>query len=510
VRLSILLKAVPRGEGPGADRRRYIEQQRRRLEKLRPRDREYLTPDSFAEAFELHHETLDRLRAFVREYGLGIEDTGIMPALRHVVVSGLIANVERAFQVKLEWHTVSGQKYLWHEGPAYIPDDLTDVVEAVIGLYSPALETHSAPGRSGPPPAGVDPRTIACAYDFPPGDAKGESIAVILLGGGYDPADLNAYFAALNLKVPKTTLVLVGAQTNSPAPASSISDMLSGNPPNLQTLWTIEAALDLELIGTLANDAHIVVYLAENTTQGKLEALARATSNPDVSVISCSFGSFEDSVTQATLEATDEACETAGLFGKTVCVSSGDKGDGSGGSRSPRVRFMASSPNVLACGGTHATIPANGPLDETVWNELFFGNQFSSGGGVSAAFPLPSWQAGADVPGKTGGRTGRGVPDVAAKADMLTGYPIRVRGFSFNMGGTSAAAPLWASLVARLNQNLGFRVGHLTPLLYTAAFAATFRDVTVGDSGPHFAAHPSWDACTGLGTPNGNALLKLL
>ena len=403
------------------------------------------------------------------------------------------------------------ERYLWHRGSVFVPDDLVDVIEAVIGLYSPPMDAHSAPSPVPSGPIGVDPRTIASAYDFPPGEAKGQCIAVILLGGGYDPNDFAQYFAGLGLNVPKITLVELGTQTNNPAPKSSIQAMLSGAPPDAQTLWTLEASLDIELIGTLANDAHVVVYLAENSTQGKLEALAHAvTDSYDASVISCSFGAFEDSMTQADLQVLNLVCLIAGLFGVTICVSSGDKGDGAAGGANPRVRFMASSPNVLACGGTHAVFDAAGTLHETVWNEVFFGFPFSSGGGVSGFFSLPSMQASANVPGKTGGRSGRGVPDVAAKADMLTGYPVVVRGFTFNMGGTSAAAPLWASLAARLNQNLGWRVGRLSPVLYTSPFAAALRDVTSGNNGTFFTAHPGWDACCGLGTPNGMALLNLL
>jgi kumamolisin len=204
----------------------------------------------------------------------------------------------------------------------------------------------------------------------------------------------------------------------------------------------------------------------------------------------------------------DERCEMAGLLGITVCVSSGDRGDGAEGGSVPRVRFPASSPHVLACGGTHAVLKSRRAIFESVWNENFFGQQFSSGGGVSHAFGLPSWQQAADVPGATGGATGRGVPDVAAKADMLTGYPIRVRGFVFNMGGTSAAAPLWASLAARLNQEIGARIGFINPLIY--ANPSALRDTKAGSSGPLFSARADWDACTGLGTPKGGALTNIL
>lgn len=502
VRLSVLLKR-------SAAARERLAEAAKGLERALPRDRKYLTRESMAELTAVAPDALERIRAFAREFHLRMDEQSGLAARGHVILTGSVADVERAFHVRLLLHRAHEQTGLWHEGPVSVPADLHDVIEAVIGLHSEPMDAHAAPARRGAkPPAGVDPRDVATAYDFPCGDAGGECIAIILLGGGFDTADLAPYFSGLGLPIPQIDVVQVNGQTNNPAPAASIAAMLAGTPPDPQTLWTIEASLDVELIGTLANAAHIVVYFAPNTSQGKLEAFDRAMSDPfGVSVISCSFGSYEASLTTAYLQQLDDRFAMAALQGITVCVSSGDRGDGAEGGRVPRVRFPASSPNVLACGGTHALLKG-GALVESVWDEMFFGQHFSSGGGVSGFFPLPSWQQSADVPGATGGATGRGVPDVAAKADMLTGYPIRVRGFVFNMGGTSAAAPLWASLAARINRSLGVRIGHMNALLY--AKPSALRDITNGSSGVHFSARQDWDACTGLGSPRGEALIRVL
>jgi len=108
---------------------------------------------------------------------------------------------------------------------------------------------------------------------------------------------------------------------------------------------------------------------------------------------------------------------------------------------------------------------------------------------------------------------GRGVPDVAGNADPVTGYQVIVDGQSEPIGGTSAVAPLWAGLIARLAQATGKRFGLLQPLLYagvTAGAAAPgFNDIVVGDNGAYKAA-PGWDPCTGLGSPNGTVLLSRL
>ncbi|MGH3438096.1 MAG: peptidase S53, partial [Sciscionella sp.] len=148
---------------------------------------------------------------------------------------------------------------------------------------------------------------------------------------------------------------------------------------------------------------------------------------------------------------------------------------------------------------------------ETVWNSGAGGG--ATGGGVSDAFPVPSWQTAVGVPQRTGGGTGRGVPDVAADADPATGYQVLVGGKQVVVGGTSAVAPLWAGLIARLDQALGSKLGVAQNRFYAAASAGKpvpgFRDVTSADNGD-YRAGPGWDACTGLGVPDGAALLRAL
>jgi kumamolisin len=161
---------------------------------------------------------------------------------------------------------------------------------------------------------------------------------------------------------------------------------------------------------------------------------------------------------------------------------------------------------VLACGGTTLKVNTDGSFDsETVWNN---GTSGSTGGGVSDVFPRPAWQAAAGVPA-----TGRGVPDVAANADPRTGYQVLIDGSASVLGGTSAVAPLWAALVARLAQATGGPLTGFVPALYAGVSpgspATGFHDVTVGTNGA-YSAGPGWDACTGLGSPDGAALLTRL
>ncbi|HEY4463152.1 MAG TPA: pseudomonapepsin, partial [Streptosporangiaceae bacterium] len=172
----------------------------------------------------------------------------------------------------------------------------------------------------------------------------------------------------------------------------------------------------------------------------------------------------------------------------------------------------ASSPYVLGCGGTRLDAnPTTGAIaSETVWNDQPSGG--ATGGGVSDVYPLPSWQASAGVPAPSGSG-GRGVPDVAGDADPKSGYQVLVDGKQAVYGGTSAVAPLWAGLVARLAQGAGKRFGLLQPLIYPGVTPGKnvpgFNDITTGNNGA-YSAGPGWDACTGLGSPDGTALLTRL
>lgn len=207
-------------------------------------------------------------------------------------------------------------------------------------------------------------------------------------------------------------------------------------------------------------------------------------------------------------------------LGVTVCVSTGDDGseaqvqDGRA-----HVNFPATSPYVLAVGGTtlHARKGANGQtaITEVVWND---GPGSGTGGGVSDITPVPSWQEG-KVPRSInpGNFAGRAIPDVAANADPNTGYLVRSGGQFQIVGGTSAAAPLWGSLITRINALLGKRVGNFNVLLYdTIGPGGALRDITSGNNDTdglldgQFPAKPGWDACTGWGAPDGAKLLNAM
>jgi kumamolisin len=266
------------------------------------------------------------------------------------------------------------------------------------------------------------------------------------------------------------------------------------------------------VVGAIAPKARIAGYLAPNTDKGFLDAVTMAihdtTNKP--SVISISWGGPESDWTGQAMTSFDQSLQAAAALGVTICCAAGDKGSGDGAADGKaHVDFPASSPFTLGCGGTRLTASGNSIASEIVWNESATS---ATGGGVSDFFPIPDYQRAVSVPpsANPGGRKGRGVPDVAGDADPATGYQVRVDGQEFVVGGTSAVAPLWAGLIALLNQKLGNPVGFLNPLLYGSVVGTgSFRDITSGSNGA-YPAGSGWDACTGWGTPNGMKLLNAL
>jgi kumamolisin len=270
--------------------------------------------------------------------------------------------------------------------------------------------------------------------------------------------------------------------------------------------------LDIEVAGAVAPKAKLAVYFAPNTNQGFVQAISDAAHDSvnKPSVISISWGGPESAWRASDRTAMNNALRDASLMGVTVTVASGDNGstDGAGDGQA-HVDFPGSSPFALACGGTRLEGSGSTISEEVVWDD---GPDSATGGGVSDAFPMPAYQNGAGVPTSISSRgfAGRGVPDVAGNADPNSGYKVRVDGSDTVVGGTSAVAPLWAGLIALINQKIGKPAGLLNPLLYSSVSAAEgFRDITSGSNGD-FSAGDGWDPCTGLGSPIGSKILESL
>ncbi|OOG51379.1 S53 family peptidase [Rhodanobacter sp. C01] len=433
---------------------------------------------------------VERLRSFSRQHGL--QELACEPGRRTLHLRGTAQSLQQAFGVQLGHYelTPGGAPYVGSAQAPVLPDP---AVIAVLGLdQRPVAQPHFRIAQATPANT-YTPLQVGQLYNFPAGDGTGQTIAIIELGGGYVQTDLDTYFKGLGLTTPSITAVSVDGGSNQPGGDADA-----------------EVMLDIEVSGALAPAAQLVVYFAGNTDQGFYNAISQAahsTTQP-ANVMSISWGGPESNWSTASRNAMETALEDAAALGVTVTVAAGDNGSSDGvSSGQPTVDFPASSPSVLACGGTELVGSGSTIKSEVVWNETA-GNEGATGGGVSTVFALPSWQSTSKVPAAPNGFVGRGVPDVAGNADPLTGYSVLVDGQSEVIGGTSAVAPLWAALVARLNQQLDHALGAANAALYGIG-EAPFHDITQGNNGS-YAAGPGWDACTGLGSPNGQALLSAL
>lgn len=434
---------------------------------------------------------LESLRKFAQQHGLN--ETGNDPLRRVLHLRGTPAALEKAFAVTLGKYQFSS--YPPFVGCGHAPTLPAEAI-AVLGLdRRPVAQPRSRRPRATPN-GSYTPIQLGQLYNFPAGtDGTGQTIGIIELGGGFNTSDLSQYFSGLGISPqPKVIAVSVAGGKNSPGGGDADD----------------EVTLDIEVAGALAPAATIAVYFTTNTDQGFYEAISQAahdtTNKP--SVISISWGGPEESWNSSSLAAMETALQDAAALGVTVTVAAGDNGSSDGETdNQPHVDFPASSPYSLGCGGTTLVVNGSTIQSEVVWNETAT-NEGATGGGVSVEYPLPTWQQSADVPKLANGNTGRGVPDVAGNADPMTGYQIVIGGQTQVIGGTSAVAPLWAALIARLNQKLGAPVGDMHAAIYQIGESA-FRDITQGNNGA-YQAGPGWDACTGLGSPNGEALLSAL
>jgi kumamolisin len=433
-----------------------------------------------------HAEDIAALTAFAAENALAVVATD--PARRLVQLKGNAAALEKAFGTELHHYEARGHVCRGRQGALHLPSELVGRVDAVLGLdTSPIATPKIVPHRGTTPPVGFLPSEVAALYGFAGADASGQCVAIIELGGGYSDADTEAAFGAMGAAIPDVVAVGVDGAINAPGDGSGADG---------------EVALDIQVAGALAPGARIAVYFAPNTSQGFVDAISQAvhddTNRP--SVVSISWGSPESNWSGQALTAMNAAFKDAATLGVTVLAASGDSlaTDGEADGQA-HVDYPASSPYVLGCGGTRIDASGGTIAAEIVWKS----NGGGTGGGVSDLFPLPPYQESSNVPGPTSAKGGRGVPDVAGDADPDSGYRIVTGGQTGIVGGTSAAAPLWAGLIAGANARRGTPLGFLHATLYRNA--AAFRDITTGDNrsgGVGYAAGSGWDPCTGLGSPD--------
>jgi kumamolisin len=453
-------------------------------------------------------------------YGL----TLLSASPRSVKFAGPVDRMEAVFKTHLFRVKHGDLVYRGRLGTLSVPAELSGIITAVIGLDTRPMVRRRPPTSSLQTAASTQlpapdqrpwyfPQELAAAYGFP-GDAAGKTVGIIELGGHYIASDLAEFAKVTDLPPPPVTVINV--------------DKLAASDRNDPDAIG-EVMLDVEVVAGAAPGANIVLYFSTFTEKGWVDVIDAALDDTKHApcVLSISYGLAEgvDIWTQQTMDAVNDAMKEAAGRGIPVCVASGDDGsDDQVGDGAAHINFPATSPYVLSVGGTALHKAATGG-GEVVWFDgdgLRKDGGGSTGGGVSAYFPKPAWQSPYDIPSvNPNAPVGRIVPDVSANAAGSTGYFMVAQGKGEVSGGTSAATPLWAALLARLIKG-GIAVNYVTPLFYQAVPGSggktlgdlALNDITSGNNktaaAGGYAAGPGFDAATGWGSPKGAALAEIL
>lgn len=474
-------------------------------------EKRFISREDFAAHYGASQDDINTIVTFAALEGLTVVESSI--PRRTVVLKGTVAQMSKAFAVDLNMYATADEKYRGREGPLHVPAELYGIVEGVFGLDNrrmarPHIRLPAATPEAGPA-MNITPLTpphVAQLYNFPTiPSAAGQTIGIFEFGGGYKPSDVQLFYQSVNMQVPSISSISVDGQPNSPGTDN----------------FTTETLLDIAVAGSAAPGAKLAVYFAPWSEQGWVDVVTTAIhdANQKPSVISISYGWPEKETidgltwTQQAIQAVSSTFQEAAVLGVTIFVSSGDSGSGCGmPDHKAHCEYPGSDPYVTCVGGTTISNVSGLSFTEDVWNDNGI-----TGGGISDIFVAPNyppiWQNWANLPGSANdGHKGRGIPDVAGNSDPLSGYTLWQNGQNIGaVGGTSAAAPLYAALAALANAGLGEPVGYLNPNLYAMPYSYVFRDISDNKSNasggaPGYSAGVGWDACTGLGSVNGLAL----
>jgi hypothetical protein len=495
-----------------------------------PEYRHYLSPAQFAARFAPTAASLRALRA--RLARLGLRPGPVSPGGLSIPVTTTVAGATRALSARLETVRLA-------DGSTGIDDLAAGRIpvgaQAVIGLDTlpvarpllsrpagtPTPIGSAAPGSSAAAPqlSGSWPGEVACpsatatasaypaytpnqlsrAYDLASLHASGHlgqgaTIALVELAT-FDSADVATYERCLGAD----TAVRVES-----VDGGAVAD------PNY---GSVEATLDIEDVIGLAPQASVVVYEAPNSLTGISDLYRQIVADDSAAVVSTSWGICEPDEPPGFATSEADLFEQAAAQGQTVFAAAGDRGELDCSSNSPNANVAAvddpaSQPDVTGVGGTDLTAIGPPPV-ETAWDDRYG----AGGGGISAIWPMPTWQQGnsnsSPNPCQAASGSCREVPDVAASADPANGYVIydQALGGWTAVGGTSAAAPLWAAATAVIDGGCPSRqrLGLLNPSLYPLGSTAAFHDITQEPASRPFPQYPvtaGYDMATGLGSPD--------
>ncbi|PYK98847.1 MAG: hypothetical protein DME19_10940 [Verrucomicrobia bacterium] len=464
-----------------------------------PNYRQYLTPEQFAKQFGPTEEDYQAVIAFAKSNGLTV--MGTHPNRTLVDVTGSVPEIEKAFHLNMRVYrhpTESRNFYAPDVEPSFnlaVPvlaigglDDF--VLPRPIGLRTnsfnrtPTLNARARASGSGPRGKFIGKDFRASYAPDVSLDGSGQSVGLFELDGYY-PGDIAEYQRLAGLSAVTLTNVWLNGFTGKPG------------------VKNVEVALDIDMVISMAPRLSKVIVYAGWVANDVLNRMATDNSARQLSS-SWGFGPQVD-------PAREQIFLQFAAQGQSFFQASGDWGAWAGAISPP-----SDDPFVTVVGGTSLTTsnPGGSWLSETTW--------FGSGGGISTAYEIPVWQRGVKMSANQGSTSMRNIPDVACLADDVI-WLVANNGEQGVVGGTSAAAPLWAGFTALVNQQAAAcgrpSVSFINPLIYAIGQGSSqkiaFHDIMTGNNtnstGPDkFFAVSGYDLCTGWGTPTGSHLINAL
>lgn len=481
-----------------------------------PNYHHYLTPDQFTQLFAPTSDQVQQVITYLQGQGLTV--TGVSPNNLLIDATGSVAQVQQSFHVQINHYQLGGHMFYADANPPSIPASVSQLIASIGGLddavqYQPLYQRLSARhtaarenAHAHAGPAGLGPKDLAGVYDAAPLQSNGmlgdnQTIALFELDG-YQQSDVTQFFQNYGISMPNITNIPV--------------DGFSGSAGQ----GAIEDELDIEVVGGMAPHANILVYEGPNTTQGINDTYSKIVNDNKVQVTSISWGLCETSTGAAELQTLDTIFKQGASQGITFVAASGDSGAYDCQDSNLAVDSPAGDPSVTGVGATSLQLTSDGSYSsESVWSNSSQTQRgpkgAGSGGGISNTFAQPNWQSGPGVNQYSSGK--RKVPDVTAAGDPTNGYSVYCTVTNagcppsgwMQVGGTSAAAPFWASSLVLVNQYLQAHgkatLGHANPALYSLLNSSQqyppFHDVTTGTN-LFYSATTGFDVASGIGSPD--------
>ncbi|MDP4171413.1 MAG: protease pro-enzyme activation domain-containing protein [Bacillota bacterium] len=478
-----------------------------------PNYKHYLSTEEFKKQFGPTDETVANVKSFLTSKGFDVRNVSSNNAF--ITVSGTTGLMEDAFGVTInDYKNSDGQTYFSNDQAPEIPAEFAGIITDVEGLNNESHYKHPeirqpspyvtnkpaavAPRVGSGPSGGYTPAELKGSYDVSPlasagYTGTGQTVAVMELDG-YNTSNISSYSNYYGL--------------GSPAPTNVYIDGYNGAAGQGE----VEVELDIEVINAIAPKAQVMVYEGPNTGQGLVDTYQKIASDNKAKSISVSWGISELQESSATMNSLHTIFQQYAAQGQSVFAASGDNGAYDAGDSTLAVDSPANDPYVTGVGGTHLNVSGSSYGSESIWANS--SNKTGGGGGLSTAYAMPSFQSGPGVQNSySNGK--RQVPDVSADADPSTGYSIYSKGAWTVVGGTSAAAPLWAGIAALNNQyaaaNGKANLGQANPTLYktfnTTQSYPAFHDVTSGNN-LYYPATAGYDMASGIGTPDAYNLIR--